>query len=325
MEAIRFSVIVPLYNKGPYVKKALGSILSQTFRNFELIVIDDGSIDDSLSTAKSVLEGCNLRYQLIHQDNSGVSTARNNGVSVSRGEYVCFLDADDWWDPSFLERMDVLIRDYPDAGIYGTNYYYVKSGIERICVQGAETGYIDYCKVYAEGLKMPLWTGAVSLSRRIFDEMGGFRPHLKLGEDFDLWIQIVLKYRVAFLNVPLSYYYQDADPAWRGVGRLQDPSCHILWNLEYLSDEEKLNPDLKQLLDNLRTDGLLPYYMNENTREAAKNELDKVNWSRQAARIRALYKKPIWFLKIRALIFRGGSSAKQHFIKLLSRKHDSTR
>ncbi len=314
---MRFSVIIPLYNKAPYVKKALESVFSQSFRDFEIVIVDDGSTDSSLSVAREALDGCDIRHQLIHQGNAGVSSARNHAVEASHGDYLCFLDADDWWAPTFLEKMDQLIGDYPDAGIYGTNYYYVKNGIERTCVKGAETGYINYCKVYAEGLRMPLWTGAVSLSRRVFDEMGGFRPHLKLGEDFDLWIKVVLKYKVAFLNEPHSYYYQDSDPVWRGVGHLVNPRYHMLWNLGYLEDEETTNPDYKALIDRLRTYSLLPYLLSDRYREEARQELGKVDWKRQSRKTRSLYSRPVWFIKLRNRILGKGSRIKQWIIKHL--------
>lgn len=314
---MRFSVIIPLFNKAPYVNKALDSIISQSFQDFELIVVDDGSTDDSLAVAQSIVEGCGVKYRLIHQDNAGVSSARNNGVMVSHGDYLCFLDADDWWAPTFLERMDDLIRTCPGAGIYGMNYYYVKNGRESISVKGVETGYINYCKVYSEGLSMPLWTGAVSLPRRVFDEMGGFRPRLKLGEDFDLWIKIVLKYRVAFLNEAHSYYFQDSDPAWRLIGKLHDPETHMLWNLDYLSDSEKSNPELKQLLDNLRTYGLFPYYLSKQFRNAAQEELSKVDWDKQSSKTVFLYKMPVGLLKIRKTVLDIGSFFKRRFIKFL--------
>ena len=313
---MRFSVIIPLYNKAPYVKKALESVLSQTFQDFEIIIVDDGSSDDSFSIAQSVLDGCDAAHQLIRQSNAGVSTARNNGVMASHGDYLCFLDADDWWTPSFLGKMDELIRSYPDAGIYGTNYYYVKNGIEKVCVKRAESGYINYCRVYAEDLRMPLWTGAVSLPRSVFNEMGGFRPHLKLGEDFDLWIKIVLKYKVAFLNEPLSYYFQDSDPAWRGIGKLHDPNCHMLWNLDYLTDEEMSNPDLKQLLDNLRTYGLFPYFLSKRYHDAAERELSKVNWRRQSAKIRFIFRMPRSLLITCRFILKCGSAVKQRIRRI---------
>ena len=117
---MRFSVIIPLYNRGLYISKALASVLEQSFRDFELIVVDDGSTDDSFQIAQSVLKNADVQHQLIHQENAGVGTTRNNGVLAASGDYICFLDADDWWAPSFLERMDWLIHEYPDAGIYGT-------------------------------------------------------------------------------------------------------------------------------------------------------------------------------------------------------------
>lgn len=314
---MKFSVIIPLYNKAPYVNKAIESVMCQTNRNFELIVVDDGSTDDSLAIARSALEMCELPYQLIHQANSGVSTTRNNGVAASHGEFLCFLDADDWWAPTFLEKINKLIHDYPEAGIYGTNYYYVKNGRQNVCVTTAETGYINYCHVYAEKLQMPIWTGAVCVPRCTFNEFGGFRPHLKLGEDFDLWIRIALKYKVAFLNESHSYYYQDSDATWRLVGKLHDPQVHMLWNLDYLAPEEKTNPDYKKLIDGLRTYNLLPYYLSKEYHDAAKTELDKVDWDKQPKSLQSLYKQPVIFLKCRNTFLKCGSAIKQWLIKHL--------
>lgn len=313
---MRFSVIIPLYNKAPYVKKALESVSSQNFRDFELIVVDDGSTDESLAIAQSVLDECDLRHRLIHQDNAGVSIARNNGVAAAQGEYVCFLDADDWWAPTFLEKMDELIQVYPDAGIYGTNYYYVKNGITKVCLDGIETGYINYCKVYAERLKMPLTSISVALPRDIFDSYNGFNAALKLGEDFDLWIKIALHSRVAFLNEPLAYYNQDVNPAWRGTGHLVPPQEHMLWNLDYLSAEEKINPDFKELIDNLRTYSLMPYYLSNRYRKDARQELKKVDWSRQSLKNRFLYKMPVFLLKIRHSFLRCCSAFKQRLVRV---------
>lgn len=315
--SMRFSIIIPLFNKESYVVKAIESVLCQSFREFELIVVDDGSTDDSLSVVRSVLEKCMIQYRLIHQENAGVSMARNNGVAASGGEYLCFLDADDWWAPTFLEKMNQLILDCPEAGIYGANYYYVKNGQQSICVTTAETGYINYCRTYAERLQMPLWTGAVCIPRSVFDEFGGFRSHLKLGEDFDLWIRIALKYKVAFLNEPISFYSQDSDATWRLVGKLHDPQVHMLWNLDYLSQEEKVNPDYKKLIDGLRTYSLFPYYLSKQYRNAAKTELEKVDWNKQPPRIRSLYKKPIYALKCRYVFMKCGSAIKQWLIKHL--------
>lgn len=306
-----FSVIIPLYNKAPYVEKALRSVVAQTFSDYELIVVDDGSKDESASVAERVLNDCWLSQskpqsvKLLRQANAGVSTARNNGVAVSQGKYLCFLDADDWWEPAFLEEMARLIAEFPDAGIYGTNYTIInetrhKTRVASVGVEeGFEKGYINYCKVYSKTMYMPLTSISVAIPRMIFDEMQGFKPHLKLGEDFDLWIRIALKYKVAFLNKPFSNYNQDVDVVNRGVGRLHKPENHMLWNLEYLEEEERTNPDYKQLIDNLRAYGLFPYYLSEKHHESAKTELAKVDWSRQPAKYRKLYRMPIGCLKIK--------------------------
>ena len=272
---MRFSVVIPLYNKAPYVKKALQSIIGQSFRDFELIVVDDGSSDDSLDIAEKTLEGSGLDYHLIHQDNAGVSTARNNGVAASHGEFICFLDADDWWAPTFLQKMDWLIVEYPDAGIYGTNYFIISRGKQRIALHIPSTGYINYCDCYRR-LQMPLTSISVAIPRSVFQETGGFKPHLKFGEDFDLWIRISLRTKVAYLDEPLAYYYQDSDPTWRGTGHLIDPQYHMLWNLGYLEAEEKTNPDYKRLIDELRIYGLMSYLLSHKYRDDAKRELAKV-------------------------------------------------
>lgn len=311
-----FSVIIPLYNKAPYVAKAIESVLDQTFTDYELVVMDDGSRDDSYALALKTIEGHN-NCHVYQQQNSGVSMARNNAVALSQGKFLCFLDADDWWKPAFLEEMALLIKELPEAGIYGTNYTIVnetrhKTRVASVGVnEGFEKGYINYCQVYAKTIYMPLWTGAVCIPRNVFDEMGGFPKGIKLGEDFLLWIRIALKYKVAFLNKPLSNYNQDVDGLNRGVGRLHDPNNHMLWNIDFLAEEERYNPDLKQLLDNLRVYGLFPYYLSKDYHKPAVHELEKVDWDNQKNTARKQYRRhPIW-LWITQFFRKYGSMVKQ--------------
>lgn len=316
---MRFSVIIPLYNKAPYVAKAIQSVLSQTYADFELIIVDDGSKDDSFKIATQAIEGYD-HCRLLHQENAGVSMARNNGVATSRGDYLCFLDADDWWEPTFLEEMSKLIAEYPDAGIYGTNYTIVNETKHKTCVapigveNGFEKGYINYCQVYAQTLAMPLWTGAVCVPRRVFEEMKGFPKGIKLGEDFILWIHIALKYQVAFLNKPLAYYNQDVESANRGIGRLYQPEEHMLWNLTDLDPFELSNLDYKRLVDNLRTYGLMPYFIDREYHEAAKQELKKVDWSRQSPKTKREYKRPVGLLRLKFKLMKTGLYIKQRLI-----------
>lgn len=317
---MRFSVIIPLYNKAPYIAKAIQSVLSQTFTDYELIVVDDGSSDDSAEIASKVLEGRG-NCRLIRQENAGVSMARNNGVAVSSGNYLCFLDADDWWDAHFLEEIAALIAEFPDAGIYGTNYTIVnetkhKTRVASIGVDsGFEKGYINYCQVYAKTMSMPLTSISVAIPRTVFDEMKGFPKGITLGEDFLLWIHIALKYKVAFLNKPLAYYNQDVETNHRGVGRLHKPESHMLWNLTDLEPLEKINEDYKRLIDNLRTYILLPYYLSRECYEKARHELDKVDWEKQPKEVRRTYAQPRLWQRIKYGIKRVGSMARTVLLK----------
>lgn len=317
---MKFSVIIPLYNKAPYVAKAIQSVLSQAFTDYELIVVEDGSKDDSATVAQKAIEG-HGHCRLIRQENQGVSMARNNGVAASHGDYLCFLDADDWWEPNFLEEMSKLIVEFPEAGIYGTNYTIVnetkrKTRVAKIGVEdGFEKGYINYCQAYAKTMYMPLWTGAVCIPRFVFVEMQGFPQGIKLGEDFMLWIRIALRYPVVFLNKPLAFYNQDVDAANRGVGKLYNPKEHMLWCLE-LPEEEKNNPDYKQLIDNLRTNGLLSYYLSKEYHQAAEMEMGKVDWSKQPSKTRKMYQQPIAWLRMYYYLRHIGSVVKQKIIAI---------
>jgi len=318
---MKFSVIIPLYNKGPYIEKALRSVFAQTYLDYEIIVVDDGSKDDSATIAERVLAESAAPCQLIRQENAGVSMARNNGVARSHGDYLCFLDADDWWDPAFLEEMSKLIEEFPDAGIYGTSYTIVnetkhKTRVAPIGVEpGFEKGYINYCQVYAKTLAMPLTSISVAIPRTTFDEMEGFPQGIKLGEDFLLWIRIALKHKVSFLNKPLAYYNQDSNPAWRGTGHLVDPAFHMLWHLPLQEVEERINPDYKILVDTLRANNLLPYYLSKQYKESARQQLDKVDWNQQSNKVRKLYKTPRCVLIARQIILRLGSAIKTFLIK----------
>lgn len=319
---MKFSVILPLFNKAPYVPKAIKSVLAQTCSDYELVIMDDGSSDDSFKVAEATIGG-DERCHIFKQSNAGVSAARNMAVQLSHGDYLCFLDADDWWEPTFLESVSALITEFPDAGIYGTGYTIVnetkhKTRVASIGVEpGFERGYINYCRVYANGMYMPLCVGSVCVPRNVFDEMAGFKTQLKLGEDFDLWIRIALKYKVVFLNIPLFNYNQDSAPQWRAVGRLHEPRSHMLWNLDYLAKEEQENPDFKRLIDNLRTFSLLPYYISKRYREDAKKELEKVDWGRQPKKTGELYHRSITYLKIRQFLLSIGSVVKRWIYKIV--------
>ena len=332
---MKFSVIIPLYNKAPYVRKALESVCAQTCQDYELIVINDGSTDNSAIVADEYLKTTDgIDYKIINQPNAGVSAARNTGVAASTGDYVAFLDADDWWEPTYLERMAQLIEDYPDAGLYACNYYYHKDGVNIIKVD-IPTGYFNYPKEYFKNFAMPVWTGATMIPRKVYDEIGGFSLGIKLGEDFLLWSKIALRYPVAFLNEPLAYYNNTLPPNYRATYHLHKPEEHMLFRLELAFGDEgmrrlgerreakgtesseanipasnlspitsNLNSDWKSLLDMLRLLGLHSYWLSDEYHEIAQQECDKVDMSLQYEFLVKLYRQPRWVLRLKQRLLR---------------------
>ena len=325
---MKYSVIIPLYNKAQYVRKALESIVAQTYRDWECIIIDDGSMDNSAAICEEFIHS--LTPSLVHsfclfrQANGGVAAARNNGVKVSNGEYVCFLDADDWWKPTFLVEMDKLISEYPDAGIYVSNYIYYKPGKTRIALM-LERGYMNYSKAYLRSTAMPVTSITTCMPRKVFDEMGGFPVGIKLGEDFLLWAKTALHYPIAFCEKPLAYYNNDVPASLRATRNLHAPEHHMLFNLNPLIEELHRTPypvhqeAWIRLLDKLRISGLMDYWLSDEYHDAAAAELEKVDWNKQPQSAKAQYEKPIWFLKAKRRFMQVGSYWKQKFLRLINR------
>jgi len=305
------SVIIPLYNKAPYIAKALQSVFSQTYANWELIVVDDGSQDESLAIAQRCIGKSDYTSQCIlhHQENSGVGIARNKGVSLSHGQYLCFLDADDWWEPIFLQEMLTFAQAYPDAGIWASNYIYFKPGKTHVGVKHP-TGYMNYPKCYVENKGMPVWTGSVMMTCEIFDEMRGFPTDIRLGEDFLLWSKIAHQYKVAFLDKSLAYYNNDVPVTLRATRRLHEPQYNMLFHIDDLVTDE----DWRQLIDMLRVDSLFAYYLDGKYHSLAKQELAKVDWTRQPKAICRKYKTPILISKANLKFMKLGSFVKQFII-----------
>ncbi|MFZ4583071.1 MAG: glycosyltransferase family 2 protein [Paludibacter sp.] len=296
-----FSIIIPLYNKAPYIAKAIQSVAAQTFKEFELIVIDDGSTD--IGAPQPPKGGVIISYNdiealigekgyFVRQSNAGVSSTRNKGVSMAKYDYIAFLDADDWWEPTFLEEMKALIDEFPEAGIYGSSYYKVKNGVNIPANIGVEKGFdrgmINYCQVYAKTMYQPIWTGVAIIKKTVFDAENGFNPRLKLGEDFDLWIRVALKYKVVLLNKPLAYYNQDVEMTNRAIGeKLYEPNEHMLFT-DY--GELNNNIDFRELFEVLAVYGLLPYYLAGKKTKQVNIILSGINWKNHAFKYRLYYK-----------------------------------
>ena len=309
----RFSVIVPLYNKEQYVRKAIESVCAQTCTAWERIVVDDGSTDGSEQVICEYAD----RVTIIRQPNAGVAAARNKGVAASKGEYICFLDADDWWLPEFLEEMNLLIAAYPDAGLYATNYIYYKPGKTHVALN-EPTGYMNYPKAYLANGSMPVTSITACMPRKVFDEMGGFSHGITLGEDFLLWARIAIRYPVAFGSKPLAYYNNAVPPSLRATRNLHKPEQHMLFNLDAIERDVAQLEEAQQrtwhlLLDKLRVDGLMDYWLSDEYHAAAEKELAKVKQGKEP------YATPIWLLKAKRAYMRMGSLCKQAVLNVIKR------
>lgn len=230
------SVVIPLYNKGPHIARALNSVLNQTFQDFEVIVVDDGSTDDGADIVKGFNDP---RIRLIQQENQGVSAARNLGIDEARAELIAFLDADDEWLPDHLNIILRMRERFPEAGAYTTAYfmkYQDKCSLQKyhkIPPSPWEGIIPDYFKSASFG-RPPVTTSAVAIPKRIFEDVGKFSIETWWGEDMDQWGRIAIKYPIAFSWKGAAVYHLDA------VNRASDEREKPLHEFPFIEEAKKL-------------------------------------------------------------------------------------
>ncbi|MGC4040130.1 MAG: glycosyltransferase family 2 protein [Flavobacterium sp.] len=238
-----FSVIIPVYNKGRFVEKTMKSVLGQTFADFEIIIVNDGSTDNSES---KILGFDDARIRYFSKNNEGVSATRNFGIEKATADFICFLDADDYWYPDFLETMHHYILKLPEQKVFGSAYeietaektfpalYSIKSSRDFEIVNYFE----------ASKKESVLLTPNAAFHKEVFRTVGNFNVALQNLEDTDLWIRVGLKYPVAFIFKVLSRYVFDAD----GLSKSKKV---VNTKIDFSAYEtlEKTNPDLKLFLD----------------------------------------------------------------------------
>jgi glycosyltransferase involved in cell wall biosynthesis len=190
-------VIIPTYNRWPMLREAVDSVLAQTYRDFELIVVDDGSTDSSTARLARITEP----IRIISQSRRGVAAARNAGARAAQGQYLAFLDSDDLWLPQKLAVQSVFMSTRPDIAICQAEEIWVRNGI-RINPKARHkkpSGDIFY-----RSLELCLVSpSAVMMTRALFDEIGGFDEALPVCEDYDLWLRIAVEHSVPLLPEPL--------------------------------------------------------------------------------------------------------------------------
>lgn len=253
-----FSIIIPLYNKEKFLKATLKSVFQQTFYDYEIIIVNDGSTDKSLEIAKSYQ---NDKIKIFNQKNQGVSAARNLGIEKSTASYCCFLDADDIWKPNHLESLYNLIQKYPKAGLY-CNRYEIQISKNKIIqtIFDFENSYEGYVKNFFKSslINRIALTSAICISKKVYSEIGGFNSEISNGEDLDYWIRIAINYKVVISNqITMMYNFKNDNKSLSKINIKK----HKLPDLEKYQVEEKLNPHLKRFLDLYRIEYALHFHI----------------------------------------------------------------
>jgi len=235
---LRVSIIIPLYNKAPYLRRALDSIAGQTLADFEVIVVDDGSTDDG---AAIVANYSDARFRMIRQANAGPGAARNAGLAQAQGEFIAFLDADDGWLPNYLqESVSQLETLGPEVASLTSGYIEHPAGAstesmwrKRGLTNGAQR--IDAITKPSLVVSMLAYMSPCSTLTRaeVIRRWGGFydREKCAFGEDAYLWLKLLLNETVAFNLTPLVQFHREASGLSKNLNGsrpvepfLEDPS-----------------------------------------------------------------------------------------------------
>lgn len=238
-----FSIIIPLYNKENFVSETLKSVLDQTFTDYEVIVINDGSTDKSVAAVEQIND---KRIKLFHQKNQGVSVARNKGIALAQADYICFLDADDFWYPHFLQSFYDLIQKYRSQAVFSAAFEVETQWRTFVPLYSIDASEKDLIVDFFEASKKEcvLWTSCVVIHKQVFQQVGMFDPTIRIAQDTDLWIRIGLEFPVVFSWNVLAIHKYDANSLAKKTDVIQDRL-----NFKKFESLEKNHSKLKTYLD----------------------------------------------------------------------------
>lgn len=196
------SVVIPAYNSAPYIREAIDSALAQSLKDLEVLVIDDGSTDDT----REIVQSYGHPVQLIPQDHKGPAAARNRGIRESHGAFIAFLDSDDRWQPSKLVKQAALLQQRPDVGMVITGHAIFDEAGVRPTRRGSDKGtrLLPGDPVRNIFEHSGVGTPCIMVRREVFDKVGYFDEDLIMSEDDNMWMRITSKYGLELVDEPLT-------------------------------------------------------------------------------------------------------------------------
>lgn len=300
-----FSIVIPLYNKQVSIQNTLDCALNQTFKDFEILVVDDGSLDNSYEIVKKN-QLADSHIKLIKKENGGVSSARNEGIRCSTMKYIAFLDSDDIWEENYLEEQAKLIEKFPNAVLWGCALGIIENNKKRNGNQGdipeGFRGLIpDY---FGRKSKANLFSSSsVVINRSVFNIVGLFDERINFGEDLDMWFRIILQFPVAYFNKTLAYYNYDAENRAMNKKRPDLKTCLPYYIGKYKTLQVKSN-SFVPYTHSFCAGYILPYYFGSNNeRKLARHVISNLDFTAIRNKYTLFFKSPLLIGYIVYLIF----------------------
>ena len=296
------SVVIPLYNKEQSIAATLESVLAQTYTEYEVIIVDDGSTDNSAAICDKYA-GTSSLIRVIHKENGGVCSARNRGIQESDGEHVALLDGDDIWDKEYLAEQVKMIHDFPKAAMWGINF--AETGHGRL-VRRLETalpdGYRGYVENYFEmkrRISDLFCSSSVVIRKEVFAKVGMFDERIKYAEDTDMWWRIIATHAVAFYDKYMVFYRYDAEN--RALNRTIQLKYFLPYYVEkYQEPLFQSNHVFYRYVNCWAAQQIRSYFFSENDtdRNDAKIAVRKIDYIVIPLKYRLLYKWPYFMAKL---------------------------